>query len=230
MTALASAQQKQRAARFIGAFVSEKERNNVRHTFKTVARTLFYQFFLLFVGASLGFILNAEYVGWKSMLVEQSVENIFFPVQYDARIEEALLGIGRMRLNLHHNDDPFNDTGIEIVDEFIWGEEVYNVRYRYVEKEGEEPVLYDFRSRIRWKPWEYYFEFHPVEGAQDFGTITQPSQPAPVAPQAPNNAGKPAPKPSKPHEPWPHFDESGKPIPGPVHKPEHPSNKPWWSR
>ena len=28
-------------------------------------RTLFYQFLLLFVGASIGFITNAEWVGWK---------------------------------------------------------------------------------------------------------------------------------------------------------------------
>ena len=43
---------------------------------KCILRTLFYQFLLLFVGASVGFICNAEYVGWKFPVVELSLIHI----------------------------------------------------------------------------------------------------------------------------------------------------------
>ena len=38
----------------------------------TVCRTLFYQFLLLFVGISIGFIVNAEWVGWKYPIIQTS--------------------------------------------------------------------------------------------------------------------------------------------------------------
>ena len=49
----------------------------------TVCRTLFYQFFLLFVGLSVGFLLNAEYVGWKYPSIITSVRNTFFPIDFE---------------------------------------------------------------------------------------------------------------------------------------------------
>lgn len=185
-------------------------------TMKTVCRTLFYQYLLLFVGCALGFIFNAEYVGWKSLLVQQSAEHIFFPTRYDEKIEQALIQIGRMRLNVLCNQHPFDDSNIEIVRDFIWGEEVYHALYRHTA--GDQPAeLFEFKTRIYWKPWEYYFEFHPSTGA-DFDTITREAPKPPAAEKR-----------HKDHHSQ-HRDPAGRPIPGPVQIPEHPSSKPWWER
>ena len=64
----------------------------------TVARTLFYQFFLLFIGISIGFICNAEWMGWKSSLVERSVQNIFFPIEFDENVCKNVKGLGAFRI------------------------------------------------------------------------------------------------------------------------------------
>ena len=50
---------------------------------KCVLRTLFYQFLLIFVGASIGFITNAEWVGWKYPIISRSYNNIFNPIDFE---------------------------------------------------------------------------------------------------------------------------------------------------
>ena len=65
----------------------------------TVCRTLFYQFFLLFVGLSVGFLLNAEYVGWKYPVVQNSIYNIFYPIDFeDEGVLNFLYGRGRLKV------------------------------------------------------------------------------------------------------------------------------------
>ncbi len=49
----------------------------------TVCRTLFYQFLLLFVGISIGFIINAEWVGWKYPIIQTSIQNTFFSIDFE---------------------------------------------------------------------------------------------------------------------------------------------------
>lgn len=131
---------------------------------KIFLRTIFYQFFLLFVGGALGFIFNAEYVGWKSVIVERSIQNIFYPVPYDDRIRQIILGFGVARLEQHvmRADDSL-PPGFEILEDDVIWEEFYIARYRYFD-DNNKPVEKFFKTRVRWKPWEYYYEYHPPEG------------------------------------------------------------------
>ena len=63
----------------------------------TVCRTLFYQFLLLFVGISIGFIINAEWVGWKYPIIQTSIQNTFFSIDFeDEGVLEWLYSTGRM--------------------------------------------------------------------------------------------------------------------------------------
>lgn len=129
------------------------------HTFKTVTRTLLYQFLLLFIGISVGFIANAEYVGYKSVILQRSFQHIFFPVRYDENVEKFVISLGRARLALLVFDDPFADVSSIISEEHVWGEEFYDALYRDPADAGK---IKPYQTRVRWKPWEYYYEFHEM--------------------------------------------------------------------
>ena len=121
---------------------------------KCILRTLFYQFLLLFVGASVGFICNAEYVGWKFPIVEKSINNTFFPIDFnDEGVLEWLYGHGRLKI--------FGVMGkyqdIEVIEEAMAAEEWYWVKFSYTDNDGNKRIKVD-HVRIRWKPWEYYYE------------------------------------------------------------------------
>jgi hypothetical protein len=190
---------------------------------KIFLRTVFYQFFLLFVGGAVGFILNAEYIGWKSVIIERSVQNIFFPVEYSDEVEDLVLNVGRLRLNIALNGNPYDSTGIKLLDEFVWNEEVYVALYEYTNAEGT--IRRDYSTRVRWKSWEYYYEYHGPEGA-DIDELLAPVPPGPESAPVPTHPAAPAQQ--APHHP--HRDEKGRPVPGPVHIPNNPSTKPWWDR
>lgn len=129
---------------------------------KIFLRTLVYQFLLLFVGVAIGFIGNAEYIGWKSAIIERSIQNIFFPIEYDENVERYVLETGRMRLYTTINGNPYNNSGVKVLDEMVWGEEFYICLYEHTPAEGK-PVVEEYSTRIRWKPWEYYYEYQPLE-------------------------------------------------------------------
>ena len=119
----------------------------------TVCRTLFYQFFLLFVGLSVGFLLNVEYVGWKYPIVHNSIYNTFFPIDFeDEGVLDYLYNQGRFKINAF-NGYPKDFT---VIEEAMCAEEWYWVKYSYTDN-GNTKIAID-HVRIRWKPWEYYYE------------------------------------------------------------------------
>lgn len=119
---------------------------------KTVLRTIFYQFFILFIGIFIGFITNAEWVGWKSELVNKSVKNIFFPTEFDKKTLEQIKNWGRFRI-WAFNDRPENFT---IIEDGLLAEEFYIVKFTYTDNKGNVIEKID-TTRVRWKTWEYYY-------------------------------------------------------------------------
>lgn len=120
----------------------------------TVCRTIFYQFFLLFVGLSIGFICNSEWIGKKSIIMERSARNIFYPIRYDEQLEKAVKAWGACKVCSGKG----YPKDFDIIDEHVYGnEEWYWCRYAYRDEKGnlkfEEAV-----TRVRWKSWEYYYE------------------------------------------------------------------------
>lgn len=115
-------------------------------------RTIFYQFFILFIGLSLGFILNAEYIGYKSVLLSRSFCNIFDPIEYDSDLLKDLKSWGSYKVwSMRGEPESF-----EVLEEAILAEEWYWVKFSYMDG-GEKRV--DIESvRIRWKTWEYYYD------------------------------------------------------------------------
>lgn len=121
--------------------------------YKIIIRSIFYHWFALFVGISLGFIAHSEWVGEKSVIIERSIRNIFFPIEYDQNIEALIKQTGRMKL--------WSSIGcpdyFEILEELVKGEEFYWAVYKTKDKNGNE--VKDIGSiRIRWKTWEYYYK------------------------------------------------------------------------
>ena len=120
---------------------------------KCILRTLFYQFLLLFIGASIGFITNAEWVGWKFPIVSRSVGNIFFPIDFeDPGVLQALYGQGQFKIYMFNNQP----VDFKIIEEAILAEEWYWLKYSYTDKNGNTRINIE-STRLRWKPWEYYF-------------------------------------------------------------------------
>jgi hypothetical protein len=112
------------------------------------------------VAFTVGFVLNAEYVGWKSNVVIQSYNNIFNQIHFeDPGVLEQLYGIGRYKI-FAFNGYPNN---FKVIEEAMMAEEWYWVKYSYTV--GEEEKLYTNidKIRIRWKPWEYYFDDEGLE-------------------------------------------------------------------
>lgn len=118
----------------------------------TVCRTLFYQFFLLFIGISIGFICNAEWVGWKTEIVAKSVDNIFFPTKFDEKTCEQIKNWGKFRI-WAFNDRPADFT---IIEDGLLAEEFYIAKFTYTDKNGNTVEKIE-TNRVRWKTWEYYY-------------------------------------------------------------------------
>jgi hypothetical protein len=125
--------------------------------YKIVLRSIFYHWFALFIGISIGFIANSEWVGDKYAIVERSVRNIFFPIQYDENIEAFVKQAGKVRLwsSLECPED------FVVLDDLVKGEEFYWALYKYKDKNGKE--VKDVGSiRVKWKTWEYYYKLDEI--------------------------------------------------------------------
>ena len=120
----------------------------------TVCRTLFYQFLLLFVVISIGFIVNAEWVGWKYPIVQNSFYNTFYPIDFE---DEGVLNFlyGRGRLKIFGVLGKYKD--VEIIEEAMAAEEWYWVKFSHIDENGNRKIEIQ-NIRVRWKPWEYYYE------------------------------------------------------------------------
>lgn len=136
----------------------KKKKNNLSHT-KIVIRTVFYQFLIIFIALSLGFISAPVYWGNRAPVINRSVEHIFFPIEYDEQVEQFIIKIGRSRL-YYETVTEFGSLPelFEIVKDSEWieAEERYHCEYQYIDKSGNLDV-YKYVTRVKWKPWELYF-------------------------------------------------------------------------
>ena len=147
-------------------FLSYLNKSKPMSHLKTMFRTLFYQYFLLFVGISIGFICNAEWVGWKSNLVERSFYNIFFPVEFNEEMCAKIKNLGLYRLYSFNN----YPADFKLIEDGLLGEEFYIAKFQYTNKNGDTIEKID-STRVRWKTWEYYYtdpEPWTKEDVQDY--------------------------------------------------------------
>lgn len=134
-------------------FLSYLRKKFTMSHFKTVCRTLFYQYLLLIVGFSLGFYLNAEWVGFKSPILCRSFNNIFFPVRFNDDVLSKIKDWGAFKLWALRN----YPNNFKIIEDAVSAEEWYVAKFSYTDHKGMERTEID-SIRIRWKPWEYYYE------------------------------------------------------------------------
>lgn len=120
----------------------------------TVARTLFYQFFLIFIGISIGFICNAEWIGWKSNLITRSYTNIFHPVEFDEKICQNVKNWGATRIWAELGEP----KDFEVLEDAVAAEEFYIGKFKYTDVITGDIKIEILSHRVRWKPWEYYWD------------------------------------------------------------------------
>lgn len=127
----------------------------------TVCRTLFYQFLLLFVGLSVGFIVNPEWMGIKSTIVNKSINNIFFPLDYenDPQLRHFVKSWGAYKVYVSKG----SPKGFEILDENVYyNEEWYWCRFKYIDT-NDKVVIDEGTTRVQWKTWEYYYDYEILD-------------------------------------------------------------------
>ena len=128
---------------------------------KIIIRSIVYHWLVLFIGISIGFIANSEWVGYKYVIVERSIRNIFFPIEYNQDVENYIRNQGRLKL--------WSQLGcpqdLEIIDDLIKGEEFYWAICTYTDKNGKKIKAIE-SVRIRWKTWEYYYKIDEVLGKE----------------------------------------------------------------
>ena len=120
--------------------------------YKVIIRTIFYHWLVLCIGISIGFIGNAEWVGYKSVLVTKSIDNIFFPIKITPEIQQLIKNVGQNKIKRSIG----NPEHFKVLEDFLYDNEVYWLRYEYKDKDGRYYQEVN-KTRIYWKPWEYYY-------------------------------------------------------------------------
>ena len=143
---------------------------------KTSVRFVVYQALLLFAAGSTVFLMNPIYWGNRAPVLEQSYSHIFNPIEYDENVERFVKNIGRTRLYFEITTEFLGVPNLfEIVEdsEYVVNEEWYNCEYQYVDNDGVLGI-YKYRTRVRWKPWEFQFpslkDIEPTNGISDDNT------------------------------------------------------------
>lgn len=120
---------------------------------KIVIRSIFYHWLFLFVGVAIGFIFNSEYVGEKAVIIERSINNIFFPIQYNEQIENYVKIMGKQRIWTELG----YPTDFEILEDVVKSEEYYWAIAKYTDVKTGQEVKTVVSTKIRWRPWEYNY-------------------------------------------------------------------------
>lgn len=135
-------------------FLSYLQKSKAMSYTRAVFRTLFYQYFLLFIGISIGFITNAEWVGWKSNLVKRSFYNIFYPIEFDQEQCNKIKNWGAFKIWAFNN----RPQNFKVIEDGLLGEEFYIAKFQYINENGDVVEKID-STRVRWKTWEYYYTY-----------------------------------------------------------------------
>lgn len=121
--------------------------------YKIIFRSIFYQWLLLFIGISIGFIANAEWLGYKSVLIERSISNIFFPTEFTPEVEKKVKEIGSAKICTKLGFP----TDFEVLGEVVYyNDEFYWCRYKF--RDSKNRLKFgESTTRVRWKTWEYNY-------------------------------------------------------------------------
>ena len=121
--------------------------------YKVILRTLFYHWLILCIGISIGFVGNAEWIGYKSLLVSKSINNIFFPIEITPELQKTIKEIGKKKIKAAVG----NPADFRVLDDLLYDNEVYCAEYEYTDANGKK--IKEMRKvRIYWKSWEYYYQ------------------------------------------------------------------------
>jgi hypothetical protein len=121
--------------------------------YKIIFRSIFYHWLILLIGISIGFITNAEWLGYKSVIIEKSISNIFFPIEFTQEIENRIKDIGASKIFTelgHPNDFEILGGVVYYNDEFYW------CKYKFRDQ-NNELKFGEATTRVRWKTWEYNY-------------------------------------------------------------------------
>ena len=120
---------------------------------KIIIRSIFYHWLFLFIGVAIGFICNSEYVGEKAVVIERSINNIFFPIEYNTQIENYVKAMGKQKIWTELN----SPEDFEILEDVVKAEEYYWAIAKYTDVKTGKKIKTIVSTKIRWRPWEYNY-------------------------------------------------------------------------
>lgn len=120
---------------------------------KIIARTLFYQLLFICILFSSLFLLNPSWFGKKYILIERSIYNIFFPIEYNQNVENYVKDMGSLKIWIELN----YPEKFKVVDDAVVNKEFYWAIVSYVDTNGQQKQEFK-TTRIRWQTWEYHYE------------------------------------------------------------------------
>ena len=135
---------------------------------KIVIRSIFYHWLCLFAGVAIGFICNSEYVGEKAVIIERSINNIFFPLEYNEDIENYVKWMGKNRI---HSELGYPHD-FQILEDVVKGDEYYCAIAKYTDVKTGKEIKTIVSTRVRWRPWEYNYH------TKQFGKIVKEKEEA----------------------------------------------------
>ena len=120
---------------------------------KIIIRSIFYHWLFLSAGVAIGFICNSEYVGQKAVVIERSINHIFFPVDYNPQIENYVKQMGKQKIwtELGQPED------FQVLEDVVKAEEYYWAIVKYTDPKTDQKIKTVVSTKIRWRPWEYNY-------------------------------------------------------------------------
>jgi hypothetical protein len=120
---------------------------------RIIIRSIFYHWLFLFAGIAIGFICNSEYVGEKAIIIERSINHIFFPIKYNENIESYVKIMGRQKIWTELREP----SDFQILEDVVKSEEYYWAIVKYTDVKTNEQVKTIISTKIKWRPWEYNY-------------------------------------------------------------------------
>jgi len=156
---------------------------------KIFLHTVVWRLLVISSALTLGFVINAEFVGWKSTATERFVKEKLFSIDYDAQIEELCKTLGRKQL-IAELGNPSPDR-LKIIKEEVANQESYSALFQFILPDGKQ-VLAVFQAKVRWKPADYDYsedvKMSPGKPSQSTPTPAKPkSKTIEIPPPAEHN-------------------------------------------
>jgi len=119
---------------------------------KIFFRTVVWRLLVISSAITVGFAINAEFVGWKSTATERFFNEKLFSIEYNAQVESFCKTLGRKKLIAELGNPP--PSNLQIIKEEITEQSKYTALFKLTTPDGQQVVAL-YQAKVKWKPSDY---------------------------------------------------------------------------